>query len=385
MALISNTMHSYHDDLQANGYSPLDSIYVIVLFLVSSLSINENVLYSQWEMGFVLISVYLFLGIKKLPFLFKVSASLFFIYALSRLQIAARVQEFLSFNQYYLALASFALFQYVAVSLISLFWVNIPASTMKDSKKIFCTLSVLNSIYVISGYALDFNKGLEGVGYSGFLDYAGINGTLIAATVPMLVEKKDKLGIVLSLLAIYFSKSSIPFGVLGVGLSSLLIIKLKRESFKPMIMILAFILFFLNLSSGKSSFDSAYRFDAYKIFMSEWLNAKHFALGTGPGSFWPIAFHAQMETGFMNYQYWFWNMHSDWLQILFENGIVGLLLVITFSIVTIKKLNKKKEAGLVCSCLGILSSGIFSSPLRYFPFAFFIGYIFIYSQRRDVC
>lgn len=39
---------------------------------------------------------------------------------------------------------------------------------------------VINSVYVIAGYCFGFGKFPMGVGYSGFLDYSGMNGGLIA-------------------------------------------------------------------------------------------------------------------------------------------------------------------------------------------------------------
>lgn len=63
------------------------------------------------------------------------------------------------------------------------------------------------------------------------------------------------------------------------------------------------------------------RFGHWKLMMSWWEYNANAIIGTGPGTFWGIAYAVQPDA-----EKFMW-MHNDWLQQLFTHGILGLLLV----------------------------------------------------------
>lgn len=69
------------------------------------------------------------------------------------------------------------------------------------------------------------------------------------------------------------------------------------------------------------------RIAAWEMFMGFWRTNVNMVWGSGTGSFFQWGVIVQRIENFQPKFLWLW-MHSDWLQLIFENGIVGMILAI---------------------------------------------------------
>jgi hypothetical protein len=126
--------------------------------------------------------------------------------------------------------------------------------------------------------------------------------------------------------------------------------------------------------------DGIERIDKWKKYMNVWLqNPRFIALGSGPGTF--------MWIGLLIDEFkppLFLAMHNDWLQMLFEIGIIGTLLVIMVIRKTI--INCWEDTRVLCAVFGCIAFAATYHPLRFFPSAFLIALIFrlaLFMRRRE--
>lgn len=125
-------------------------------------------------------------------------------------------------------------------------------------------------------------------------------------------------------------------------------------------------------------FDGLERLHAWHRYMKFWASDWHqVVFGTGPGSFMWISLLIDKFQPPL-----FLQMHNDWLQILFEEGVIGFGLVASaFSSVV---WNTRKNKRILAQ---VLSVGVFAltyHPLRFFPSAFVIAMIFCEALRFEV-
>lgn len=252
-----------------------------------------------------------------------------------------------------------------------------------------CALT--NALYVIGNWACGV-KFTNSMGFSGFLDYSGMNGVLIAITmIPSVVkltkDHKDKFSwavVICSLGAIYLSRGSIPYGVLFCGGSAILFHQRAKLSWWLLpILLIPVILSFV--AEGSQLFDSGQRLHAYKIFMSHWWKTGHIFTGLGPSSFQILSRDIQKQAGFMvqGDQLWVWLwMHSDWLQTIFEFGLIGFTLIVSITLQTLYKLSRLHDPTTFAIAVALASSAVFDYPARLFPTAILIAWVVIYAHRR---
>jgi O-antigen ligase len=111
------------------------------------------------------------------------------------------------------------------------------------------------------------------------------------------------------------------------------------------------------LTQGAGLYSSPGRLRMWAAYMDWWLANASPWFGAGPGSFnWigPLTFMDE-------YQY-YW-MHNDWLQILFEYGIIGLAL----SLAILVKLLRSKDPRIQTFTVGVAAVMCFYSPLHLIP------------------
>ncbi len=107
------------------------------------------------------------------------------------------------------------------------------------------------------------------------------------------------------------------------------------------------------------------RFEAWARFMEWWRLSADPLTGTGFGSFnWigPSIDHLKNPV--------FFHMHSDWLQVLFEGGAIGLMLAVWSFVWLAQRSFKRPE--LFATLIGLGVFGLTYHPLRYFISAAFI-------------
>lgn len=365
--------------------------------LAGSFHINGDYMGFQWLLGLVLAVVLMGTVIYSKTDLLP---ALSFVYFL----IQPIVLVFYSGNKYQLDELRSYLWLYSSVSMVCLIAMCAFGLTMgfldrAITENTVPVLGVINSLYVIAGafggkltelcvkstnhlchltpYVIN-GRLPEGVGFSGFLNYAGMNGVLLCLSIPFLLKKNLKAitALLLVAIAIILSKSSIPYGVAAIVVGSYYLC--KHQFAKKMLICLSLIPMFVGLLVEKATlFDSSYRFQAYKTFMGVWWrNAGHW-FGTGLGTFPIIERPIQINTGFMvgPQTVFYWpTLHSDWLQIVFETGFVGLALALLLYGESLWRLYKKQNAQVFSMLCGIGASAIFDFPLRYFVTAFLLSF-----------
>ncbi len=117
------------------------------------------------------------------------------------------------------------------------------------------------------------------------------------------------------------------------------------------------------------------RFEAWTRFMKFWAETPNrIAFGHGPGSF---MWSSLVIDGFKAPV--FLAMHSDWLQITFDLGLIGLILCLAFTLETAWKRRN------LASLLGAVTFGMTYHPLRFLPSAVVTALIFrLASVEQEV-
>jgi hypothetical protein len=118
-------------------------------------------------------------------------------------------------------------------------------------------------------------------------------------------------------------------------------------------------------------FDGGERLEHWTRYMEFWAKEPRWIwLGTGAGSFTYLAAMLDQFKAPL-----FLQMHSDWLQILFELGAVGLVLAVFTFGEAVKRAWKEPDV-----LTTVLACGVFAltyHPLRYFPSALLTAWIFV--------
>lgn len=229
--------------------------------------------------------------------------------------------------------------------------------------KLFFFIAVCDSIYLILGY-LFFRDPNPCIEPHGILFNKTADVSFIACLLPLSFQKRWASMIVM-LIAVVIAKSNTAFMAVGIGLAFYL---LPKMSFKDWSILMApvtvlFLLFskiclgdhFLAESGRRFVWFGSMHF--YHDFANQWIG-----IGTGTFSVWGMAWQIAHYTGSNGSQIWNW-LHSEPLQILFENGILGLvssLLVLWF---VLKKTYRKNVFPVA---MAYAFTGLTEMPLRLF-------------------
>lgn len=187
--------------------------------------------------------------------------------------------------------------------------------------------------------------GLDGAGLFG--NYS-MNSIAIAFTLPFAWRHVDKRYFVpLNILAIALYPNTIGSVAYLSGLLVLAGVSLRNLS---MVSVLGAFSLWINWHKA-SSFNG--RLPAYKLFMSEWLNIGSLSFGTGTGTFSSWSQVIQVTKNFMiqpipgsnSVKVMSWHyLHSDILEFMFTNGIIGMLLLSYVTYYFIKKGRHDKKS-----------------------------------------
>ncbi len=102
------------------------------------------------------------------------------------------------------------------------------------------------------------------------------------------------------------------------------------------------------------------RFNAWILMMGFWKKNLSLLFGGGPGSYW--VYSSAIQTGHFKFTW----MHNDFLQQLFENGIIGLLsCVLLYTIALKRSFNRPYLFSMVVG-YGIVSMTLYPSHLFFF-------------------
>lgn len=206
-----------------------------------------------------------------------------------------------------------------------------------------------------------------GPGTYGLMMNTSTEGTFLAIMTPIIILKKDQMKFLhrfkvlyaVPVVATFYTTSSMGIG--GLALSAFVYSLLRKDKTIVVagLLISCAILIGAYYFLGERFVSDSGRILCWKWSFDWWFKGANLLLGTGLGSFWVIGPHIQQtttewicghwgpsatcEAAKIQYQYnnLYLFMHSDWLQVLFETGIVGFLIaVIAYVISLIKSIDK---------------------------------------------
>lgn len=250
----------------------------------------------------------------------------------------------------------------------SLAWVVISLAlfTQRDRRALamscFKSFAMINSVCLITGLRL------------GLLDNLALDASLIVLTYPFLDNRPLK-GI--ALLGILCSKSS--SGIFGLVAYFLSRIRSLRQAITVTV-IVGVLIAIGYLTQGSELLWTNHRSEIWKESLTYWFgNIKTQWIGTGLGSFEILGPEIQKShgatSGFFVYA------HNEWVQVLFEQGFIGITLMILFYFKSL--INNLRNKDLLSSLvvMGVLSCS--QSILRVPLLSILVVLILIESNMKE--
>lgn len=243
-----------------------------------------------------------------------------------------------------------------------------PKNRLYDIFNYIPHLTFLNSSLVLLNFALG-RSSIGHEGFTGFISYPGINAALIAVGAAV----SGPVVWLVALPAIILAKCSIPYGVLVISFIANMVY-CRHFSLLSIGLILAFISTALFFEGGRL-FDASMRFDVYHVYAQDFFSSRNILFGVGPGLFEVYGPMVQKKYHFYPYgeDQQYLAMHSDILQCIYENGVIGSILFLLLNIKMLVELycarNFNSRAAFIIVC-GILSLSVFDFPFRYMIFTF---------------
>lgn len=177
------------------------------------------------------------------------------------------------------------------------------------------------------------------------------------------------IGFFLAIISIFVSRSSNGLGAFTINIFFLLFLGYDKKIIKWVFSIFSSILIFgmACLTFHREILHDSNRFWAYQWALKWWAKYENPFFGSGLSTFWGFGPLAQLSLGKNNTTTEIFTfLHSDWLQILFETGIIGLILSILVFFFLIKKQLKKNRYWLAASLISYAGIMVFNMPLRWF-------------------
>lgn len=238
---------------------------------------------------------------------------------------------------------------------------------IRDLEDAFGWLGFANAVLVLGQWV--YGSPILG----GLFKNPSMSGCLIAITLPLFYRIAPRRWMVLfAVTAILIQGRNIPIGLL-VLVTCVRLIPDCRVLALPILAFLASMPMWMNrvLLNG--------RLETWTVSMKWWwANANHwFGMGPGTSLYWL----PEIERRQYLRENWFFIMHSDWLQILFEQGIIGFVCAALVYVVAIKKSAQRRT--LFASLVGYGTCAAVNFPL-YLPSHALLGGVLVASAlRRD--
>jgi len=286
-------------------------------------------------------------------------------------------------------------YSHISMLIYSFLFLLMPMEEMSIAIGVIGWLGILDGIYVI-GQAI-FIPGSH-LNWGGFLEYTGMNACFMAISIPLFLYelKRTKYPPTLEVLlffpivAIILSKATMPYVALAaMGVSHICYRhyisphkRTKKAAFCAVFGLLFVLILAGYLSIGTAFFSDSLRFKGYEIFMTYWYHKANWFIGFGNGSFRLLGPVIQGVNEFMLHNWWIW-MHSDWLQLLFETGLIGFVLGCCIFITTVRRALVLREPLLLHAVVGYSAVAAFNYPARYGLTAACGMLLLCYLLRKD--
>jgi len=298
-----------------------------------------------------------------------------------------------------IAIHKSALYAFAATLTMLVALVICSASSMQKVAYTFGVICLMNSAATI----IEFLAGVPRAACGGLFGNPSMSGCLIAFTYPMVfllpwknASARETMLILFSIFAPWFAVAlpgcSQPLIIMGVVAAAFAISYVRKRwmfwlSLPALWLLAGFAALFCRKPEG-ILLDSG-RFGMYKMVISAWWKAGHIWFGQGTGTAQvlipalesvngdhrillhqlpQVAHKAQIDL-------WFW-LHSDFLQSLFENGVIGtaiLLVCVGYALV----FSWRKSPILFASLVGLLASAVFNFPVHFPLHSLFGVFVFV--------
>lgn len=268
-------------------------------------------------------------------------------------------------------------------------------------ERVLAAVCLIDSLIVI--YQSAFGGDLMGL-----LANQSMNGCLIAVTYPFLCYSPEKitynelaqpeavsrwrevtfdlLMVFAPVLAIFLSKNSVPIGVFGVGLITwfwnddrINMAPKNRRLFS--VVLLGLLMVAAALVIPNLFFDSG-RFKVYSTSFHWWQSQADQLTGTGPGSYFLIGPYIQAVTNNQPRNFFVW-MHSDWMELAFQFGWLGLYLYLVQFVQLFDKCLTRKNVYLLSALASYGAFAVFNFPTHIAHTAF-VGIFLAFRILRMV-
>jgi hypothetical protein len=297
----------------------------------------------------------------------------------------------------------FALKFHAADGVMRFALVALAAVMLLDYKKtVLYTLAVLNildSSFVVAQWIY----GNDYLWRGGFWGNGTANGSIIGFTYPLILMLPIKniylkvFCLVVPIVAIFCSMTSIPVGVIMLSTATYFFFTIKGAKAKS-ILTISCILFFMGIgyilgekgklpngtTNPKEFFSSSDRFSFWKITLDAFQHSKYKAIGNGGGTFilfGPLIqlknkYKAGVDSNGKVHGEFHLYAHNDFIEVLFENGYIGLVLGVLSSLLALIMGVIRKQYILVACFTSYLGCAFFNFPMQY-PVSAFIGCFFL--------
>lgn len=240
-----------------------------------------------------------------------------------------------------------ALSSILTLLLFSILAICVPIKEWKLSFKVLC---LVNSVMIIGGYFFDKPWG--------FLFNASMSGCLTVATLPLFLEEKKLWRWIagsLGIIAIACQGQSQPIACTFI---LLFISRIKEKDYQRAAVLPILAVFAGFFVAGKDLFYLNGRQMIWRRAFQFINDHGFYYTGTGSGTFQSIGTYLSKGGSII----FIW-LHSDWLQIQFEQGLIGFVLI---ALVVLKALRKSQSTpALFYSLCAYLTWGIANMPMRY--------------------
>lgn len=285
-------------------------------------------------------------------------------------------------NRYYeiIPYDQMALRYFASDSVSRLMLVLVPAVCFAANKKNFFHLGVLGAkVFVVVNSLLSF---------AGFLIHRckvdvscgglGNPSIMIGLSVCLLPVINSIPVTILVSAAVLVSKSSVALGLLAIYLAFLLWKRSKALGFAAFIAPFVFGYFYI----GENLTHSSDRTVIWNYMMSKWATVWNLFTGTGWGTYHVFSINLQRASDLRISAHWN-TLHNDWLQMVFECGIFGSLLMLGTYFDALRTMLRRREFTVAAS---IILYGIYmgANPALHHAIPSLFGvWLFVYALKRS--
>lgn len=255
----------------------------------------------------------------------------------------------------------------------------------------FSWLCVVDSVFVVAQWI----HGNSSTDRGGFFGNASMNACVIAFTYPILKRWKSKpktsfaafcgiMSLVLPILAVLISRSNMGLATLIAAFIAPILSRCR--SYDRRLRLHTFVLIALLLVAGHYFMGAKFgdnngRWIVQVAAMHWWTTHSNIWIGTGLGSYFILGPSVQVNQLHQMSGHLLW-LHCDWLQVLFEEGVIGFVLIVVTTISAVRAAAIDRRHWLVSSLCAYSVTMLGNFPMHLPVSGFFGAFILVMAFDR---